>query len=207
VTLAPVAFLIDIAGLLELSPGWAYLTLALSTVFTQELAALLGGFAADQGHLSLPVVVLVAGSAVFVESVALYAVGWWRAGWVRLKLRRSPPVVKKLLRAMRWSPWRSTFVARFAFGARIALPLACGAARVPVWIFLTGTALASLVWGGVFAGLGWALGEGAVLVVGEVRKYEGVIAAVLVALGGGTWWWLWRRQKRAIAREGIAEDG
>lgn len=206
-TLAPASLLIDIAGLLQLSPAWAYLTLALSTVFTQELAALLGGFAADQGHLSLPVVVLVAGSAVFVESVALYAVGWWRAGWVRLKLRRSPPVVKKLLRAMRWSPWRSTFFSRFAFGARIALPLACGAARVPVWIFLTGTALASLVWGAVFAGLGWALGEGAVLVVGEVRKYEGAIAAILVALGGGTWWWLWRRQKRAIASEGEAGNG
>jgi membrane protein DedA with SNARE-associated domain len=198
----PLNALIDIAALLELSPGLAYLTLGLSTIITQELAALLGGFAADQGHLHLPIVVLVVATAVFLESVALYAVGRWRAAWVRLKLRNSPPVVKKLLRAMRWSPWRSTMISRFAFGARIALPLACGAARVPVWIFLTGTAAAAIVWAIVFAGLGWALGEGAVLLVGEVKKYEGVIALLVVALGAAAWWWLWRRQKKAIAKEG-----
>ena len=198
----PVNALIDIAALLELSPGLAYLTLGLSTIITQELAALLGGFAADQGHLHLSIVVLVLATAVFLESVALYAIGRWRAAWVRLKLRNSPPVVKKLLRAMRWSPWRSTMIARFAFGARIALPLACGAARVPVWIFLTGTAAAAIVWAVVFAGLGWALGEGAVLLVGEVKKFEGIIALILVALGAAAWWWLWKRQKKAIAKEG-----
>ncbi len=192
---------IDIAGLLELSPGVAYLTLAVSTIFTQEVAAVLGGFAADQGHLHLSIVVLVLASSVFTESVALYALGRWRAAWVRLKLRNSPPIVKKLLRAMRWSPWRSTMISRFAFGARLALPMACGAARVPVWIFLTGTAAAAIVWAVVFASLGWALGEGAVLLMGEVKKFEGVIAVVLVALCLLAWWWLWKRQKRAIATQ------
>src|SRR6185436_2830453 len=99
----------------------------------------------------------------------LYFVGRWRAAWVRLKLRRSPLAVRKLLRAMRGNPWRSTILARFIFGGRIAVPLACGAAHVPIWIFLTGSAIAAATWSALFTALGWFFGESAVLVVGHVR--------------------------------------
>lgn len=177
--------------------GWAYLTLGISSILTEELAPLLGGFAAEQGHVQLAGVVLACATGVFFLSAVLYFVGRWRAAWVRLKLRNSPPLVRKVLSAMRWNPWRSTFIARFVFGGRIALPLACGAAHVPPWIFLTGTAIASVVWAALLAGLGWAFGEAAVLVVGEVRRFEAPIAVVLVALGAGGWWWLRRRQGRS----------
>lgn len=187
-----------------LGDGWAYLTLGLSSILTEELAPLLGGFAAEQGHVQLAGVVMACAAGVFALSAVLYFVGRWRAGWVRLKLRKSPPVVKKLLRAMRWSPWRATLLARVAFGGRIALPLACGAAHVPPWIFLTGSAIASVVWAAALAGLGWAFGEAAVLVIGEVRKFELPVAIVLVALGVGAWWWLRQRQRRATGRE---QDG
>ncbi|MCC7323315.1 MAG: hypothetical protein IT358_05780, partial [Gemmatimonadaceae bacterium] len=82
------------------------------------------------------------------------------------------------------------------------LPLACGAAHVPPWIFLTGTAVASVVWAALVAGLGWVFGEAAVLLVGEVRRFETPIALLLVALGGGVYWWLRRRQR--LAAQGAA---
>lgn len=189
-----------------LGEGWAYVTLALSSILTEELAPLLGGFAAEQGHVQLAGVVMACATGVFVLSAVLYFVGRWRAGWVRLKLRKSPPLVKQVLSAMRWNPWRSTIIARFVFGGRIALPLACGAAHVPPWIFLTGTAIASVVWAALLAGLGWAFGEAAVLVVGEVRKYEAPIAVVLAALGVGGWWWLRRRQRRDGGGEAGGEE-
>lgn len=185
----------DLSSLDALGAPWVHLTLALSAILTQELGAILGGFAADQGHISFGSVVAVLASAVFAESVALYGVGRWRAAWVRLKLRKSPPIVKTLLNAMRWNPWRTTIIARFAFGGRIAIPMACGAAHIPPWIFFTGTAIASLAWGVLFAGIGWVFGEAAVLVIGEVRKYETPVAIVLVALGAAAFWWLRRRQR------------
>jgi membrane protein DedA with SNARE-associated domain len=188
--------LLDLLTLSDLSERWAYVTLGVSAIFTEELAPLVGGFAADQGHVRLAGVVLACATGVFALSAVLYFVGRWRAAWVRLKLRKSPPIVKKLLRAMRWSPWRSTLLARVAFGGRIALPLACGAAHVPPWIFLTGSAIASLVWAAAVAGLGWVFGEGAVLVLGEVRKYEGWMVLVLAALGAGGYWWLRDRQRK-----------
>ena len=187
--------LIDLLSLTNLSERWAHVTLGISSIFTEEFAPLLGGFAAEQGHLDFLAVVLSFAIGVYSLSVVLYFVGRWRAAWVRLKLRKSPPIVKKLLRAMRWSPWRSTILARVAFGGRIALPLACGAAHVPPWIFLTGTAISSVLWAAILAGLGWAFGEAAVLLVGEVRKFEGALALVMIALGVGAWWWLRKRQR------------
>jgi len=197
--------LIDVLSLTALSERWAYLTLGVSSLVTEELAPLLGGFAAEQGHLRFVAVVLACATGVFVLSSACYLLGRWRAAWVRLKLRNSPPLVRKVLSAMRWNPWRSTFISRFVFGGRIALPLACGAAHVPPWIFFTGTAIASLVWAALLAGMGWAFGEAAVLVVGEVRKFEGPVAVLLVALGAGGWWWLRKRQQRppAQVRDGV----
>jgi membrane protein DedA with SNARE-associated domain len=189
-----------------LSAVWGILTLGLSVMLTQELGALVGGFAAEQGHFRFVTVVTVAAVAVFAESAGLYWMGRWRAAWVRLRLRKSPPVVKKLLAVMRWNPWRSTFVSRFAFGARVALPLACGAARVPSWIFLTGTAVASVVWALVFVSLGWVFGEGAVLLVGEVRRYESVVAVALVLIVACVFWWLKRREQRARQHDLASRD-
>ncbi|HEX4933663.1 MAG TPA: DedA family protein [Gemmatimonadaceae bacterium] len=197
--------LVDVLSLSALNERWAYLTLGISSLVTEELAPLLGGFAAEQGHVRFAGVVLACAAGVFALSSGCYLLGRWRAAWVRLKLRNSPPLVRKVLSAMRWNPWRSTFIARFVFGGRIALPLACGAAHVPPWIFFTGTAIASLVWAALLAGLGWAFGEAAVLVVGEVRKFEGPVAVVLLALGVGAWWWLRRRQSAPPASD--APDG
>lgn len=186
---------------------WHYLTLAFSTMVTQELGALVGGFAAEQGHLHLALVALTCAVAVFAESVGLYFLGRWRAAWVRLRLRKVSPAARKLLSVMKYSPWRSTILSRFAFGARIPLPLACGAARLPIWIFLTGTAIASVVWAAVFVGLGWIFGEGAVLLVGELRRYEWVVGVLLVVIAGGVSWWLRRRDRRVTDAGADAASG
>ena len=205
----PLSSLVDVADptyLAQLRAAWAYVTLGASSIFTEELGPMLGGFAAEQGHLGFKRVIAACTIGVWAAEVLLYALGRWRAGWVRLKLRRSPPVVRRLLRTMRFSPWRCTFLARFVLGGRIALPLACGAAHVPVWIFLTGTAIASFVWSATFVTFGWFFGESAMLALGHVRKYEDALAVLLVALGVGTFFWVRRRQKRAREREGAEEQ-
>src|SRR5262247_1800167 len=111
--------------LARLSEVWAYVALGASTIVTEELAPLLGGFASEQGHLGFVRAIMACAIGVWGATVLLYFVGRWRAAWVRLQLRKSAPVVRRLLRAMRWRPWRSTILGRFIFGARIALPLAC----------------------------------------------------------------------------------
>ena len=185
------------SALAYLHEAWAYIALGASAIVTEELAPLLGGFAAEQGHLGFTRVVLIIAAGVWAATVGLYFLGRWQAGWVRLKLRGAPPVVRKLLPTMRWSPWIATILARFALGGRIILPLACGAAHVPVWIFLTGTAFASAIWALVFAALGWFFGQTAVMVLGRVKEYESLLVAVLVLLSIAAFIWIRRRQLKA----------
>lgn len=203
------ALLIVVAAkplLAKLEAFWAYVTLGASAIVTEELAPLVGGFAAEQGHLGFTRAALASAVGVWVATCLLYLIGRWRAAWVRLKLRRSPPVVKKLLRAMRWNPWRSTILARFIFGGRIAVPLACGAAHVPLRIFLTGSAIAAAAWSLIFTALGWFFGESAVLLVGHVRRYEDELVLLLIAIALAAFLWLRRRQTKAVAVEAQAAE-
>lgn len=201
---ATVPFIFAIAQpiLGKLEAFWAYVTLGASAIVTEELGPLVGGFAVEQGHLGFTRVLLACALGVWVATCLLYLIGRWRAAWVRLMLRRSPPVVKSLLRAMRWNPWRSTVLSRFVFGGRIAVPLACGAAHVPPRIFLTGSAIAALVWSAIFTALGWFFGESAVLVIGHVRRYEDELVLLLIAIALGAFLWVRRRQRRTGASSG-----
>jgi membrane protein DedA with SNARE-associated domain len=177
---------------------WPYATLGATAFVGSELVPLLAGFAAEQGHLSFAPLVFSVAAGAWVVAVGLYFVGRWRAGWVRLKLRAAPPIVRSIRGILRSNPWRSTVLARFAFGGRILLPLACGAAHLPVWIFLTGTAIAAVIWAWLFAALGWFFGQSAVAVVGHIREAEQIVAAVVLAgMFLALFLMIRKRQKRA----------
>ena len=156
------------------------MTLGASGIITEEAAPIVGGFAAHEGHLGFVRVVLACSIGTWAAGVALYALGRWRSKWVRNRFRKVGRYVTRLLVFVRRSPWRSTFAVRFAFGIRIVLPIACGAARMRLPIYLIGTALASIIWSTLFALVGWLFGETALLVLGHIRRYEDVIAGLLI---------------------------
>ena len=77
---------------------------------------------------------------------------------------------------------------RWAYGLRLTLPIACGAARVPLGIYLIGSAVSCLTWSYIFTLLGWGFGRTALIVLGHVRRYENfLIAAIVIALGVTFW--------------------
>jgi membrane protein DedA with SNARE-associated domain len=165
----------------HLAEFWAYVTLGASGIITEEAAPIVGGFAAHEGHLGFIRVILACAIGTWAAGIGLYALGRWRGKWVRKRFRKVGRYVTRLLVFVRRRPWRSTFAVRFAFGARIVLPIACGAARLRIPVFLVGSAIASLVWAALFATLGWLFGETALLILGHIRRYEDVIAGLLVA--------------------------
>ena len=165
----------------HLAEAWAYVTLGASAIITEEAAAIVGGLAAHEGHLGFVRVVLACSLGTWGWAVALYTLGRWRGSWFRKRFRKVGRYVTRLVVFVRRSPWRSTFAVRFAFGVRIVLPIACGMARMRPWIFLTGTAIASVLWSLIFALVGWLFGETALLALGHIRQYEDLIAGLLVA--------------------------
>ena len=164
----------------HLAEAWAYISLGASGIITEEAAPIVGGFAAHEGHLGFIRVVLACAIGTWAAAVGLYALGRWRGKWVRRRFRRAGRYVTRLLVFVRRSPWRSVLAVRFAFGLRIVMPIACGAARMRMPIFLVGTAAASLIWATLFATVGWLFGETALLVLGHIRRYDDMIAGLLV---------------------------
>lgn len=177
---------------------WLYLTFGASPIVTEELAPLLGGLAASQGRLAFWPVVVALTIGGWLATALLYALGRWRGRWVRRRFPKAGAAMKKWLRAVRRRPWRSAFAVRFIFGARLLLPLACGAAHVRPDVFLIGSFLSSAVWSALFAGLGYLFGETAVAVLQQVRRYDQYVAGVLAGLAVLAWLML-RRRRRGVA--------
>jgi membrane protein DedA with SNARE-associated domain len=159
---------------------WWYTSLGATAIVTEEATSLFGGLLAHDGHIRL----LTAGFAVSVGSwtadVILYYLGRWRGRWVRRQFPGARRVVLRALKVVRRHPWRSSMAVRWAYGLRLTLPIACGAARVPIVIYLVGAAISAVTWGYFFTLLGWGFGETTMLVLGHVKRYEKYLVGVIL---------------------------
>ncbi|HWJ22656.1 MAG TPA: VTT domain-containing protein [Gemmatimonadaceae bacterium] len=163
---------------------WAYITLATTSIVTEEAAPLLGGVAAQQGQLGLVRVAMALSLGTWGWGVALYFLGRWRGKWVRARWPRVRRYLTRALRFVRRHPWRSSFAVRYAYGLRLTLPIACGAAHVPLPAFLVGSAASSITWSSLFTVLGWAFGRTAMQVLRHVKRFEDVITLAAVGVVG-----------------------
>jgi membrane protein DedA with SNARE-associated domain len=103
-----------------------------------------------------------------------------------------------VLKTVRRHPWRSSVAVRWAYGLRLTLPIACGAARIPYWLYAIGSAVSCITWSFVFTLLGWGFGRTTLIVLGHVRRYENyLVAAILIALAVV----FWVMRKRHVERE------
>ena len=161
---------------------WAYITLGAMGFVWEEASPLIGGVAAFDRRLALVPVIIAVALGTWVAGLALYGVGRWQGIGFRRRWPRLRPVVLQAAAIVRRHPWRASIYARFAYGLRIPLPIACGAARVPFWLYATGTAVSCVAWSAVFTVLGWWLGETAELLVGRLRRWVPLIGTGLVAL-------------------------
>lgn len=120
---------------------------------------MIGGLAAHNHHLRFSLVVLWVAAGVWGGDIVLYYLGRWRGRWVRQRWPVLRGVILRALRVVRRHPWRSSLAVRWAYGLRFTLPIACGAARLPVAVYLIGSAISSFVWALAFTTVGWVLGR------------------------------------------------
>jgi membrane protein DedA with SNARE-associated domain len=178
-----------------------YLALGASTPFVSELAPIVGGIASHEGRLPLARVIIAVTLGGWVGTSLLYLSGRLKWEWLRRRSRTVRTTGTVALRIVKRNPWRASFLVRFLFGARILLPMACGAARVPLATYLPMSLLGSLAWSVTFAFVGLAAGEAAHAVLENIKQVESVlmvVGGVLIVAAGG-WWWR-RRLRRAERR-------
>ncbi|HKW12372.1 MAG TPA: DedA family protein [Gemmatimonadaceae bacterium] len=165
---------------------WAYITLGATGIVTEEAAPLVGGLMAHDGHLRLAAVGLWIMAGTWVADILLYYLGRWRGDWVKNRWPKLREFMLRVLTVVRRHPWRCSLAVRWAYGLRLTLPLACGAARVPFWLYAIGAAISAATWAFAFTLIGWGFGEAALRIMGHVRRYEvrialGIVVAVVIA--------------------------
>jgi membrane protein DedA with SNARE-associated domain len=166
----------------KLSHVWAYVTLGASSIVTEEAAPVLAGFAAHQGHLHVVRAAIACAIGSWTADIALYALGRWRAERLVRRWPRMVEHMERLFHVVRRHSWRASLAVRFAYGARLLLPITCGAARVPFGRYLVGSGASAWIWSALFTTIGWLFGKTAVAAIGHIRHHEDKIALIIVAI-------------------------
>ena len=99
----------------------------------------------------------------------------------------------RTFKVVRRHPWRASMAVRWAYGLRLTLPIACGAARVPLLIYVLGSAISCATWATVFTLVGWAFGRTTLIVLGHVRRYENFLVVLIVVVLAIVFWIMRKR--------------
>jgi membrane protein DedA with SNARE-associated domain len=86
------------------------------------------------------------------------------------------------LKIVRRHPWRSSLAIRFAYGLRIPLPIACGAARLPLPLYVIASGISCWVWAAAFGYLGFAAGGAALRVLDFAQRLDVKLALLGLVL-------------------------
>lgn len=170
-------------SLAELLKQYGYLAVLLGTFLEGETILLMAGFAAHQGYLSLPGVML----AAFVGSLAGDQLAFFAGRrYGRAALSRFPRVLAQLERATGLlERYGSALLVgfRFVYGIRNATPLSAGLSRIPVSRFVLLNAVGALLWATTVSAAGYVFGRAIELVLADARRVEEVVLATILGLG------------------------
>ena len=177
---------------------YGYLAVFVGALLEGESVLLLAGYAAHGGYLSFWVVVAVAFFGATLGDQIFFFLGRrfgeaWRTRWPDFDVRAQR--VERLL--LRYHGWVIILV-RFAYGLRIAGPVAIGMCPLPAWRFLIFNAIGALIWAPLVAGVGYLFGQAMEQLLGEMRKYEelGLVVVAVLLLVATVAAHLVRRRKR-----------
>jgi membrane protein DedA with SNARE-associated domain len=183
---------------------WKYTALGGTSIVFEEANPILGGIAARHGGAGLFGVIVAVTLGTWAASLLLYLVGRWRIDWVRARWPDKRRLLTGALMIVRRHPWRASLAVRFAYGLRLPLPIACGAARLPFSLYAIATLISSLVWGAGFTLLGLATGRAALRVLMFTQRLDVRLGVLFVVLSGVL---LYLVRRRWIAERTVAVLG
>ncbi len=162
-----------------------YWLLALGCFLEGETALLLAGFAAHQGYLSLPVVMLVATLAASLGDQCFFWLGRTHGAALLArfpKIAARAPRIHALLQAH--DAWL-IIALRFTYGLRTAGPILLGTAGIPAYRFALFNLLGAILWAIVIGTLGWFVGAAARAMLGRLHHVEMWLFAAIAIVGLG----------------------
>jgi membrane protein DedA with SNARE-associated domain len=164
---------------------WKYTALGTTSIVFEEANPILGGIAARHGRAELLAVISAVAIGTWIASLALYFLGRWRIDWVRSRWPDKRRLLTGALTVVRRHPWRASLAIRFAYGLRLPLPIACGAARLPLVLYVTASGISCWLWAAAFGYLGFAAGGAALVTLHFVHRLDvrlGLVAMILTVV-------------------------
>ena len=168
-TLALVDSLLDWLDTFSASP-WFYVVIfsialldSVVPIVPSETTVIVGGIAAGQGDLAIPLVILMGASGAYVGDTAAYLLGRRSGALITRWFFRGEKGTDRLMRAGAEIRKRGGFLlitARFIPGGRTALTFSCGLTRQPYWSwFVRWDFVAVVIWASYAGSLGFFFGD------------------------------------------------
>lgn len=153
-----------------------------------------GSFLAARGQGTLPGVFLVTWLGNIAGAMAMYWAGR-HFGAERIERRLAGKHAESAEARLHALYGRfgiaALFLSRFLPGIRALVPPFAGALRIPAWRVALVMGVASAIWYGVVAYVGFTVGEDWQVVSATIKRYGtwiGIGATVLAAVGVTVWW-------------------
>lgn len=184
----------DFSALIE---NYGYLALAIGTFLEGEAVLLVAGFAAYQGHLALPKVMVVATIGSFLGDLLYFHLG---RRYGPAMLARCPSAHAKAERfrgLLQRHHLPLIFSMRLLYGLRTPGLIVLGMSQVCPLRFFVLSLISALVWAVVLSLAGYGFGKTMEQLFGSMGNFDTWIPVAIVLVG--LLWFIFSRRNRAAA--------
>jgi membrane protein DedA with SNARE-associated domain len=180
---------------------FGYPAVLLGTFLEGETILIIGGFLAQHGYLELPWVVVCAFTGTLAGDQLFVYLGRWKGMAAAAARPRWRARIDRLSRILRRHQNWVILGFRFLYGVRTVTPFVLGASGIAPLRFLVLNILGAAIWAVAFGAIGYAIGQTLGLVLADVKRYELLAAAVVLA--AGVLVYLVVRTRRTLALTGV----
>jgi membrane protein DedA with SNARE-associated domain len=169
--------------------SYGYFAVFGGTLLEGETILAAGGFAAHGGLLDWRLVLLVASIGATLGDQVTFLLGRWKGAAL---IGRFPFLAARKQRVHDLlERYDILFIlsVRFLYGLRIAGPFILGSSRIPLLRFAGLNVAGAALWAALITGIGYAFGAAVTSLLGDLQRVEGLVMAVILALGAGFWFW------------------
>ena len=190
----------DVQELIRHHGLWVYVFTFIWTFFEGETFVLFCGFAAAQGLLNAPLLVIAAWTGSFAGDQFYFWVG---RHFGLMLLARRPFWRARVDKALVWlRRFDVGFILsfRFIYGIRNISSFALGISGIDWRRFLVLNFIAAGLWAVTFAGAGYLFGQASEAMLGDLAVKFRVVAlgVFVVVVGAGSLAFLWHRRRRQV---------
>ncbi|MBE2984838.1 DedA family protein [Campylobacter sp. RM9344] len=138
---------------------YAYIILFFWCIMEGELALILGGILAHEGHVDVALAIFVAGIGAFVGDQIYFYLGRYNKKYIAKKLvaqRRKFAIAHIMLKKYGWP---IIFIQRYMYGFRVIIPMSIGLTRYSAKKYAFINLISGWCWAAITILLAWVFGQ------------------------------------------------